>query len=143
MEAPVIGPALYRLNVAKPVIAAMYRRHVYTDQNHLTPAFLDAKAAVARRRGGRFGSAAFVTGGLDPVRDREAFLALANPPPAPTLVVYGAATPPKSLAEMEALGAMPNVESHRLAIGSLGMHEEEPEAVGDVVLPFLRNLGTH
>jgi hypothetical protein len=48
IRAPLIGPALYRLNVAKPVIAAMYRRHVYADRNRITPEFLGQKTAVAR-----------------------------------------------------------------------------------------------
>ena len=137
IETPIVGPALYRLNVAKPVIAAMYRRHVYTDRNLVGPEFLDEKVAVARRSGGRFGSAAFVTGALDPVRDRESFLALASPPPAPTLVIYGANTPPRSRMEMEALSALPGVESQCLAHGSLGVHEEKPEAVVGAALPFL------
>jgi pimeloyl-ACP methyl ester carboxylesterase len=139
VEAPVLGPALYRLNVARPVIAAMYRRHVYADRTRLTPEFLNAKVAVARHRGARFGSAAFVTGALDPVRDRESFLALASPLPAPTLIVYGAATPPRSRLEMEALAALPGIEACLLPRGSLGVHEEEPEAVAVAVCPFLRD----
>jgi pimeloyl-ACP methyl ester carboxylesterase len=138
IETPVIGPGIYRLNVATPIIAAMYRRHVYADPKRVTQAFLQARVAVARRPGGRFGSAAFVTGALDPVRDREAFLALASPPPAPILVIYGADTPPRSRMEMEALAAVPGIASHCLARGSLGVHEEEPEAVAGAALPFLR-----
>jgi pimeloyl-ACP methyl ester carboxylesterase len=136
--APVVGPALYRLNVATPVIAAMYRRHVYADPKRITPESLEPKVAAARRPGGRFGSAAFVTGALDPVRDRESFLALATPPPAPTLVIYGADTPPRSRLEMEDLAALSGIESHCLARGSLGVHEEEADAVVGVALPFLR-----
>jgi hypothetical protein len=142
IETPVIGPVLYRLNVATPVIAAMYRRHVYADPKRVTQAFLQAKVEVARRPGGRFGSAAFVTGALDPVRDRESFLALASPPPAPTLVIYGADTPPRSRMEMEALAGLPGVESHCLAHGSLGVHEEELRAVAGAILPFLRGAVT-
>jgi pimeloyl-ACP methyl ester carboxylesterase len=138
VDAPVVGPALYRLNVAVPVIAAMYRRHVYADPKRITPEFLELKVAIARRSGGRFASAAFVTGTLDPVRDRESFLALATPPPAPTLVIYGADTPPRSRLEMEGLAALPGIESHCLARGSLGVHEEEADAVAGVALPFLR-----
>lgn len=95
------------------------------------------KARVARRRGGQFGSAAFVTGALDLVRSRDIFLALANPPAAPTLVIYGTDTPPRSLAEMEALAAAPGIAARRLASGSLGVHEECPGAVADALRPFL------
>jgi pimeloyl-ACP methyl ester carboxylesterase len=136
------GPAIYRLNVAAPVIEAMYRRHVYADPKRITPGFLEPKVAVARRRDGRFGSAAFVTGALDPVRDRDSLLALASPPPAPTQVIYGADTPPRSRMEMESLAGLPGVASHCLAHGSLGVHEEEPEAVVEVALPFLRGAVT-
>ena len=111
IRAPAIGPALYNLNVSAPMVGAMYRRHVYADASRVTPAFVAAKSALARRRGGRFGSAAFVTGALDVVRDRDAFLALASPPAAPILVLYGDATPPRSLAEMTALAALPGVAS--------------------------------
>jgi pimeloyl-ACP methyl ester carboxylesterase len=138
VQAPVIGPVLYRLNVARPVIAAMYRRHVFADRTGLTPEFLDAKASVARRRGARHGSAAFVTGGLDPVRDRQSFLALASPPPAPILVIYGADTPPRSRMEMEVLAALPGIESRCLARGSLGVHEEKPDAVAEAASSFLQ-----
>jgi pimeloyl-ACP methyl ester carboxylesterase len=137
LRLPGIGHGIYRLNVARPVIAAMYRRHVYADQGRITPAFVADKPKVARRRGGRFGSAAFITGALDPVRDRGTFLSLAGPPAAPTLVLYGADTPPKSLAEMEALARVPGIDAHRLAAGSLGLHEESPDAVAEVLRPFL------
>ncbi len=137
LRLPGIGHALYRLNVADPVIAMMYRRHVYTDRGRVTPAFVASKAKVARRRGGRFGSAAFVTGALDPVHDRAAFLNLAGPPTAPTLLVYGADTPPRSAAEMEALAHVPGIAVHRLAAGSLGLYEEHADAVADVLRPFL------
>lgn len=134
---PGIGHALYRLNVATPVIAAMYRRHVYADPSRVTPGFVAEKAKVARRRGGRFGSAAFVTGALDPVRGLDAFLGLAAPLAAPTLVAYGAGTPPKSLAGMEALVRLPGIGSRRLASGSLGIHEECAGAVAEALRPFL------
>jgi pimeloyl-ACP methyl ester carboxylesterase len=137
LRLPVLGHALYRLNVSRPVVAAMYRRHVYADRGRVTPAFVAEKAGVARRPGGRFGSAAFVTGALDLVRERDAFLALAAPPAAPTLVVYGADTPPRSRAEMEALGQAPGIGSRRLAAGSLGLHEEHPDAVAEALRPFL------
>jgi pimeloyl-ACP methyl ester carboxylesterase len=137
LRLPGIGHALYRLNVATPVIGAMYRRHVYADAGRVTPDFIADKARVARRRGGRFASAAFVTGALDLVRDRAAFLALAEPPAAPTLVLYGADTPPKSLAEIEALVQLPGIASRRLATGSLGLHEERADAVAEALRPFL------
>jgi pimeloyl-ACP methyl ester carboxylesterase len=134
---PGIGHALYRLNVAAPVIGAMYRRHVYADRDRVTPSFVAGKAEVARRRGGRFGSAAFVTGALDPVRDEAAFLEVADLSSVPVFVVYGASTPPKSLAGMEALTRLPGITSLRLGAGSLGVHEESASAVAEALRPFL------
>ena len=137
LDLPGIGHALYRLNVAAPVLATMYRRHVYADAARVTRGFIAEKAKVARRRGGRFGSAAFVTGALDPVRDQAAFLGLAVPPSTPILLVYGPGTPPKSRAGMEALALLPGIASRRLATGSLGVHEECAGAVAEVIRPFL------
>lgn len=138
IRAPAIGPLLYRMNVSRPVIAAMYRRHVYADRGRITPDFVASKEAVARHAGGRFGSAAFVTGALDPVRSRDSFLALARAQTAPILVVYGAQTPPRSRAEIEALAALPGIQGRCLERGSLGIHEEEPAAVAAAVAPVLR-----
>ena len=89
-----IGEALYRPNTIRSVISLMYRRHVYAETGRVTSAFVAKKQAVARRPGARFASAAFVTGSLDPVSDRGAFLALFDPLPVPTLVLCGTATPP-------------------------------------------------
>jgi len=72
---PVIGEALYRLNTLRSVIGLMYRRHVYSEAGLITSAFVVKKQNLARRPGGRFGSVKFVTGNLDPVSDRGAFLA--------------------------------------------------------------------
>ena len=134
---PIVGQALYRLNVSRLVISAMYRRHVYADASRITPAFVASKSAIARRSGGRFGSAAFVTGGLDLVRDRQSFAALVSPPTAPTLMIYGADTPPRSRIEMEAIATLPGIRCSMVASGSLGLHEEHPALVAEIVLPFL------
>ena len=136
--APLLGPALYRLNVTRPLIAAMFRRHVYADADRVTPDLVRGKQAVARRPGGRFGSAAFVTGGLDLIRDRDRFLALAREQTSPVLVIYGPQTPPRSRAEMEALAMLPCIQTHCLHRGSLGVHEESPWPVAAVIRPFLQ-----
>lgn len=137
IRAPVLGELLYRANTAAPVLRLMMRRHVYGDPAAVTPAVVATKRAVARRPGARFGSAAFVTGALDPVPDRAAFLALLSPPPAPALVLRGEATPPRSAAEMEAMAALPGVEGQRVP-GALSPHEEHPAAVAALVGRFLR-----
>jgi pimeloyl-ACP methyl ester carboxylesterase len=103
--------------------------HVYSD-----PAFLDGgrlreKLAVTRAPGARFASVRFVTGRLDPIARRAA---------RPILVVYGAETPPRSRAEMEALAALPGVRSVQLARGKLAVHEEFPDNTAAAIEAFLR-----
>jgi pimeloyl-ACP methyl ester carboxylesterase len=133
---PVIGEALYRLNTLRSVIGLMYRRHVYSEASRITPAFVANKQNAARRPGARFGSAAFVTGHLDPVSDRAAFLALFDPPPMPILVLCGNATPPRSKAEMVVLAGQSSID-FRWVAGSLGLHEEYAQKIADPIFRFL------
>lgn len=136
IRSPILGELLYRANTSAPVLGMMMRRHVYSDPSTVSPALIEAKWQVARRPGARFGSAAFVTGALDPVADRAAFLALLDPPPAPTMVLRGEATPLRSAAEMDAMAAMPGVQSHRVP-GALSPHEEHATALAPLVTHFL------
>jgi pimeloyl-ACP methyl ester carboxylesterase len=133
---PVIGEALYRLNTLRRVISLMYRRHVYTEAGRVTPAFVAEKQGIARRPGARFASAAFVTGSLDPVSDRGAFLALFGSQRVPTLVLCGTATPPRSKAEMAVLVDKADLEL-RWVTGALGLHEECAAIIADPIVRFL------
>jgi hypothetical protein len=132
----VIGEALYRLNTLRSVIRLMYRRRVYSEARRITPALVAQKQDEARRPGARFGSVAFLTGNLDPVPDRGAFLALFDPPPVPTPVFCGSATPPKSKAEMTALAEQPGIDLRWMS-GSLGPNEEYAQAITDPILGFI------
>jgi pimeloyl-ACP methyl ester carboxylesterase len=133
---PAIGEALYRLNTLRSVIGLMYRRHVYAEASLITPAFIAEKQHVARRPGARFASVAFVTGQLDPISDRGRFLALFDPPPVPTLVFCGNATPPRSKAEMAALAERSGIDLRWMS-GSLGLHEERARAIADPIVRFV------
>lgn len=137
VRAPVVGEAVYRLNTHSRVIGMMYRRHVYADAGRVTPGFVAGKQGLSRQPGARFGSVAFVTGALDPVADQGAFAALLQPPPAPTLVLCGEATPPKSRATMAAIPSSPEVEM-RLVPGSLALYEENAAAIAGPVADFLK-----
>jgi len=53
------------------------------------------------------------------------------------LVVYGANTPRRSKAEMEALAALQNVRAVQLSVGKLSVHEEFPDLVAGAIQPFL------
>jgi pimeloyl-ACP methyl ester carboxylesterase len=133
---PIIGPVLYRLNVNAFVVRMMTTEHVYSDVRTLSAEQKRDKRLVIGASGARFGSAAFVTGGLDRLDSREAFLDLARRA-GPILVAYGAETPPKSRAEMEALIALPTVQSFVLPCGKLGIHEEYPAAIAPAITEFL------
>ncbi|GJD33579.1 alpha/beta fold hydrolase [Methylobacterium aerolatum] len=132
VEAPVLGEALYRLNISPPVIGRMMRAHVYADRERVTPELVRAKHAITRQRNGRFGTAAFVTGGLDPVRSREEFLGLFGPGLPPVLVLRPAGAPRRSGAEMDALAASGLVTAVSIP-GALSAHEEEPAAVAAAI----------
>lgn len=75
---PVVGPAIYHLNVNPRVVRMMMAGHVYSDMRHLPAERMREKQRVIAAPGARFGSAAFVTGGLDRVRSRETFLDMAR-----------------------------------------------------------------
>jgi pimeloyl-ACP methyl ester carboxylesterase len=132
-----VGPLIYRLNVNPFVVRRMGAGHVYSDPAFLDEERLRQKLAVVRADGARFASVRFVTGRLDPLASREAFLDVARRAGAPILLVYGADTPPKSRAEMEALAAVPGVRTARLPRGKLAVHEEFPDATVNAIEPFL------
>jgi pimeloyl-ACP methyl ester carboxylesterase len=132
-----IGPLLYRLNVNPFVVRKMVAGHVYSDASWLTDERLAEKRQVIDAPGARFASAAFVTGALDRVASQTEFLALAARAAVPTLVIYGAETPARSRAEIEALAALPGVQVGRLPRGKLSVQEEFPDDVTEALKPFL------
>jgi pimeloyl-ACP methyl ester carboxylesterase len=143
IHAPVIGELLYRLNVSRPVVRMMYRRHVFADPTFLSDDLLADRMRVARRPGARFASACFVTGALDPFDDRAAFLAAAARIQSPVLMLWGPDTPPRSRAEMAALAALPAIESRLLERGTLGMAEELAADVAPLIEDFLSAKRPH
>jgi pimeloyl-ACP methyl ester carboxylesterase len=137
IHAPVIGELLYRLNVSRPVVRMMYRRHVFADPAFLTDDLLADRMRLTRQPGACFASACFVTGALDPFDNRVAFLAAARRVQGSMLMLYGPDTPPKSRAEMEALADLPGIESRLLDRGTLGMAEELAGDVAPLIDAFL------
>src|SRR5215472_11316302 len=138
VDLPIIGPLLYRLNVNRLVVRYMAAGHVYTDSAWLHGERLREKLAVTRPSGARFSSVRFVTGKLDPFATRTEFLDVARRSSVPMLMVYGAQTPPRSRAEMEALAASaPSIRTAVLPLGKLSVHEEFPDLVAESIKPFL------
>ncbi|WP_199337698.1 alpha/beta fold hydrolase [Nostoc sp. FACHB-280] len=133
---PVIGQGLYQANTTKGFLRLMYGRHVYADKSNLTPEFIEEKQQITRQPGARFAPAAFVTGGLDPVRDRQQFLTLLQSSTVPVLLILAEQAPPYSKQEMTAMAAIPDIQSLTLP-GTLGMYEEYANEVAEAILPFL------
>ena len=55
----------------------------------------------------------------------------------PIIVVYGAETPPRSRAEMEALAGLPTVVTAVVPRAKLAVHEEFPDEVAATIKEFL------
>lgn len=120
--APLVGPALYRLNTSQAVLGLMLRRHVWVERSLLTPERLMEQQQLARRRGARFASAAFVSGGLDPAEDGGWWLEQAQRLQCPLHVVLAGEAPPRSSEEM---GRLAQSADHVTIIpGRLGLHQE-------------------
>ena len=134
---PVLGPALYRMNVNPIMVRMMVSGHVYSDASRLSAEQARDKQAVIATPGARFGSVAFVTGGLDRVGSREEFLRLASQVQVPLLVAFGADTPRKSRAEMDALAAVAGVRTLVTERGKLGFFEEFPADICPTLDDFL------
>ena len=129
-----LHPLLARhLKVDVDGVVAVVVTHEHPD--HVTPGVIADKHAITRQNGGRFGTAAFVTGGLDPVESRQAFLALfAEPisgPLPPVSLLRPQAAPRRSGAEMDALAA--HLGGAGSVPGALSPHEEYPEAVAEAI----------
>jgi pimeloyl-ACP methyl ester carboxylesterase len=137
IDMPAVGPALYRLNVSRPVMRHMAAGHVYADLAWVTPERLRQKLAVTNAPGARHASVRFVTGALDPFASRDQFTTAAGAAGLPILVLYGAQTPPRSKAEIQALGAIEAAELIELPTGKLAVHEEFPDAVAAAILQRL------
>jgi len=133
---PVIGQGLYYLNTTPSFLRLMYKRHVYVDESKLTPEFIAQKHQITSKSGARYAPAAFVTGAIDPVTNREEFLQLLESVSMPVAIVLAENAPPKSKAEMQAMAELDKVQTVRLK-GTLGIYEEYPEAVTEAIQNFL------
>jgi len=136
VRSPVIGQGLYYLNTTPSFLRFMYKRHVYVDESKLTPEFIAQKHQITSKSGARYAPAAFVTGAIDPVTNREEFLQLLESVSMPVAIVMAENAPPKSKAEMEAMAELDKVQTIRLR-GTLGISEEYPEAVTEAIQNFL------
>jgi len=137
VDLPVAGALLYRLNVNGPVIGMMAKGHVYENGEFLTGERLAEKRAVTEAPGARHASFRFVSGELDLFRDREEFLAAARRAGGDILLLYGGSCPPKTKADIEALGELANVNALQLPRGKLSFYEEFAEETATAIGEWL------
>jgi pimeloyl-ACP methyl ester carboxylesterase len=133
----IVGPLLYWLNTTQGFLRLMYRRHVFANATNLSRELIALKQRLSRQPNGRFASAAFVTGALDPLRSRQDWLNLFQPIGVPVLMVIGEQMPPKSRAEAEVAAHFGGGVQVLRMPGRLGLHEEYPELLADNIRPFL------
>ena len=138
VRSPLLGQALYAGNTHPAFLKWMYQRHVYVDGDKLTPEFMAVKHQITQQPGARFAPAAFVTGGLDPMSDREEWLSVGRSLAMPVQLILPEQSPPKSKAEMEALAQLPPMKEQRLP-GTLGVYEEYAAEAGQIALAFFQN----
>ncbi|MDX2232524.1 MAG: alpha/beta hydrolase [Leptolyngbyaceae cyanobacterium bins.349] len=136
---PILGQILYWLNTSPWFLRWMYGRHVFGDRKHITRQLITQKWRTTQQKGARFASVAFVTGALDPIKNRKEFTDYFQPLPIPTAIVIGEQTPPRSREEMEFVVHFTSVQVYRMP-GSLGLHEEYATEFMAGVLPFLRKF---
>jgi pimeloyl-ACP methyl ester carboxylesterase len=138
VRAPFLGHILYYLNTTPSFLRWMYKRHVHLEDKLLTDEFIARKREITQRSGARYAPAAFVTGRIDPVSDRTAFLKYFESLSIPVLVISAENAPPKSKAEMNAIAQLSQVQAIALP-GTLGLHEEYPDKVVKAIKPFLNS----
>ncbi|MEM8830409.1 MAG: alpha/beta hydrolase [Cyanobacteria bacterium P01_G01_bin.19] len=136
VRSPFVGQGLYYLNTTPSFLRLMYKRHVYVDESKLTPEFIAQKHQITSKDGARYAPAAFVTGAIDPMTNREEFLQLLESVSIPILIILAENAPPKSKAEMEAMTELEQVQTVILR-GTLGIYEEYPETVTEAIQNFL------
>lgn len=136
VRSPVIGQILYYLNTTPAFLRFMYKRHVYVDETKLTPEFIARKHQITSKEGARYAPAAFVTGAIDPVTNRDEFLQLLDSVSMPVLIILAENAPPKSKAEMIAMAELEQMQKVRLW-GTLGIYEEYSEGVTEAIQKFL------
>ena len=140
VRSPLLGQALYALNTHPAFLKWMYQRHVYVDRDKLTPDFMTVKHQITQQPDARFAPAAFVTGGLDPMSDREEWLRVGRSLALPVQLIIPEQSPPKSKAEMEVLAKLPQIQEQRVP-GTLGVYEEYAVDVSHIALAFFQKRG--
>ena len=119
---PLLGSILYRLNTSRAILKLMLRRHVWVSPEMLSPERIREQQLLSRRKGARFASVSFVSGGFDPDVNRNWWLEQAKLLKCPLHVVLAQEAPPRSREEMDCLAELADDVS--VIKGRLGLHQE-------------------
>lgn len=141
LKAPAVGWMMYNMLVSNEnAIQSQYKSHVYANPDNVTPAIVESRYALTKRKGARYLPAAFLTGLLDPVTSREEFLKLFADLEGkiPVFVVSSKGSPKRSKAEMEALKGAKGVTKFVEVPGALLPQEEYPAEVAEELYQFLQ-----
>ncbi|CAI8610050.1 unnamed protein product [Vicia faba] len=141
LKAPAVGWMMYNMLVSNEnAIQSQYKSHVYANPDNVTPAIVESRYALTKRKGARYLPAAFLTGLLDPVTSREEFLQLFADLEGkiPVFVVSSKGSPKRSKAEMEALKGAKGVTKFVEVPGALLPQEEYPAVVAEELYQFLQ-----
>ncbi len=124
---PIIGPILYFINTTKVIIEFMMKRHVWLNKNNLDKDRILRLQVLARQKGARYASAAFVTGSLDINKNNKWWISNTKKINKISTLVIPKDSPKKSLSEM---GILSNKIKNVIYIrGRLGCHEEFGEEI--------------
>ena len=128
---PGIGSILYRFNTSRAVLKLMLRRHVWVKPCMLTPQAVKQQQQLSRKKGARFASVSFVSGGFDPANHRDWWLSMAEQLSCPLCIVLAEEAPPRSKLEMQELA---KTADQVLTIkGRLGLHQEFGQDLADLL----------
>ena len=129
---PVIGSILYRFNTSRAVLKLMLRRHVWVKPCMFTSEAVQQQQQLSRKKGARFASVSFVSGGFDPANHRDLWLSMAEQLSCPLRLVLAGEAPPRSKKEMQELAK--TADQVLIIKGRLGLHQEFGWELADLLI---------
>eukprot|EP00210_Caulerpa_lentillifera_P008517 g8124.t1 len=141
VRSSVIGDYLYQKAVQSSCLRNHYETQIFKDKSLVSDDFIKRKQQVVNKTNGKFGPVSFFTGKLDIIKNREQLDSLISCVECPIVMVLGDNSPATPLSEMMELAVNPKVKVIRLE-GSLGVAEESPRDVAEVLIPFFPKAKT-
>ena len=133
---PLLGALVYGTHSSIPFLQRYHGKTAYVAPEYRQGELLQQKQFTTQKSGARHAAIAFVTGGLDPVRNGQEFYRLFKNFTQEILVIRGEQVPYQLQEEMEEVEALAHLKTQALP-GSLALHEEYPAELAKAVSPFL------